>query len=206
MSRLLTVSESNFEEFLRAHDLPFERVAEAETPRPDYLVTVGDVRLIFEVKELTTDDNFRCEEFAVSSRKVGDHIRSKIRQARRQVKFGANSGIPSILLIYNALDPLHIFGTEQHDFIAAMYGEYTLQLHPETGQVIDNYQGSNKSFTLETKTYFSALGSLSASCDGAMTVTLYENLFAALPVPYEDLSPYFQIVRFDLDGGRGAYP
>lgn len=202
MSRLLTVSESNFEEFLRAHGLPFERVAEAETPRPDYLVTVGDVRLIFEVKELTADDKFRCEECAVSSRKVGVHIRSKIGQARRQVKFGADSGIPSILLIYNAIDPLHIFGTDQHDFIAAMYGDYTLQLHRETGQVIDNYHGRNKSFTRETKTYFSALGNLSPSCDGAMTVTLYENLFAALPVPYDDLPAYFQRVRFDLEGGR----
>lgn len=205
MSRLLTVSESHFEEFLRAHGLPFERVAETETPRPDYLVTAGDVRLMFEVKELTKDDNFRCGESAISSRTVGDHIRSKIGQARRQVKFGANSGIPSILLIYNALDPLHIFGTEQHDFIAAMYGEYTLKLHPETGRVIDNYHGRNKSFTSETKTYFSALGSLWPSCDGAMTVTLYENLFAALAVPYEALPPCFQVVRCEL-AAAGAYP
>jgi hypothetical protein len=43
-----------------------------------------------------------------------------------KVQYGAKQGIPSVLLVYNNLDPLHLFGTEDHDFIAAMYGEYTL--------------------------------------------------------------------------------
>jgi hypothetical protein len=195
MSAPLTVSEAKFEEFLRASGLRFERVAEANTPRPDYLVTSGELQLMFEVKELTKDDNFAQGLFAVSSRTVGDHIRSKITQAREQVRFGAKSGIPSILLIYNDIDPLHLFGTEQHDFTAAMYGERTLLI--QTGRVVADYQGRNKSFSQDKKTYFSALGRL-WPCHGKMTVTLYENLFAALPVPYDTLPSCFEVVRCEL--------
>ena len=53
---------------------------------------------------------------------MGDHIRSKIAEARRQVQYGAKQGIPSVLLVYNNLDPIHLFGTEDQDFISAMYG------------------------------------------------------------------------------------
>jgi hypothetical protein len=118
MTNPLTVSEAAIEKFLHASGLSFERVQEAETRLPDYLVTADGLSLMFEVKELAKDENFR--HLGVSSRIVGDHIRSKIKQARDQVRCGANQGIPSILLIYNALDPMHMFGTENHDFIDAV--------------------------------------------------------------------------------------
>ncbi len=38
-----------------------------------------------------------------------------------------------------------------------------------------------------------------------MTVTLYENIFAALAIPYEDLPPCFQVVRCEL-AEASAYP
>jgi hypothetical protein len=191
-----TVSEAKFEEFLRAYDLPFDRVKESDAPRPDYLVTAGKLSLMFEVKELAKDDNFRQGKFAVSSRTVGDHIRSKIKQARNQVGFGADRGIPSIMLIYNALDPMHLFGTENHDFIDAMYGERTLRIHTATGHVLDDFQGRNKSFSQHKSTYFSALGRL-APRKGDMTVTLFENMFAAVPIHYEALPPCFEVIRFE---------
>jgi hypothetical protein len=196
MSNSVTVSEAKFEEFLRTHGLPSERVVEAGTPRPDYRVTVGKLLLMFEVKELSKDDNFRHGQFAVSSRTVGDHIRSKVKRARPQGKFGADRGIPSIMLVYNALDPMHLFGTENHDFIDAMYGERTLGIQMATGQVLDDFQGRNKSFSQNKSAYFSALGRLMPR-NGEMTVTLFENMFAAVPIPYEALPPCFEVIRFE---------
>ena len=41
------------------------------------------------------------EPMRVYGRIMGDHIRSKIAEARGQVQFGARQGIPSVLLVYN---------------------------------------------------------------------------------------------------------
>lgn len=57
---------------------------------------------------------------------MGDHVRAKINEARKQVKVALNNRSPGILLIYNNLGPREAFGTEQHDFIAAMYGGPTV--------------------------------------------------------------------------------
>jgi len=45
--------------------------------------------LLFEIKELGSDENFSLMPGVVSGRTVGNHIRRKIAAARKQVKFGA---------------------------------------------------------------------------------------------------------------------
>src|SRR3954466_3476771 len=147
-----TVSEQAFESFLFAHGLQFEKIREEDSRRPDYKVHAGnDVDLFFEVKELSEDQNFKTGHLEVSSRTVGDHIRKKIQKARQQIQYGAQLGIPSILLIYNDIDPMHLFGTEDHDFIAAMYGAYTVRLNAKTGKVENVFHGRNRSFAEEGK-------------------------------------------------------
>jgi hypothetical protein len=56
-----TRSELVFEEFLCAHNLPFEPIEVADSPRPDYVVTVGSSKIVVEVKELAEDSNFKGE-------------------------------------------------------------------------------------------------------------------------------------------------
>ena len=80
-----TTSELAFEQFLTQNTLPFKRIEEQETPRPDYLVQIGDLKVLFEVKEISEDENFTTEPLKVYGRTIGDHIRAKIEQARRQV-------------------------------------------------------------------------------------------------------------------------
>ena len=53
-----TKSESLFEGFLATNNLPFEKIEEDTTPRPDYRVSVGGSGIIFELKELVQDENF----------------------------------------------------------------------------------------------------------------------------------------------------
>jgi hypothetical protein len=62
--------------------------------------------------------------------------------------------------------------------------------------VLDDFQGRNKSFSQDKSTYFSALGRL-APRKGDMTVTLFENMFAAVPIHYEALPPCFEVIRFE---------
>src|SRR5258708_18142058 len=53
-----TKSEGLFEGFLATNNLPFEKIEEEDTPRPDYRVSVCGCVIIFEIKELVEDSNF----------------------------------------------------------------------------------------------------------------------------------------------------
>jgi hypothetical protein len=192
-----TKSEAEFQKFLTENNLSFEKVKEEDSRRPDYLVDIGNSQLLFEIKELAEDDNFTTEPLVVYSRIVGDHIRRKIADARKQVQFGAKQGIPSILLIYNNLDPIHLFGTENFDFIAAMYGEYTIVLDRESGKQLDAYYGRKNSLAPERNTSFSAVGRL-LPVRGKLEVTLFENAFAKIKLPFELLPSCFEVRRCDI--------
>jgi hypothetical protein len=136
-----TISEELFEKFLVENNLHFEKIATATTPRPDYVVKTGDLSLVFELKELTRDENFKITMGEglppTSKRIIGDHVRSAISDAKKQVQFGTRHlGLPSILLIYNKIDPsFGTFGTEDHDFTTAMYGGLTVPINRRTGAI-----------------------------------------------------------------------
>jgi hypothetical protein len=61
--------------------LKTSRRPQTNAPRPDYSVTCGAATIIFEVKELSEDANFQKQPLQISSRTVGEHIRSKIGQS-----------------------------------------------------------------------------------------------------------------------------
>lgn len=192
-----TKSELIFDDFLRANSLPFEKIREATSKRPDYLVHFGNLDLIFEVKELDEDEDFGVVN-KVYSTILGDHVRGRIDASRKQVQYGANQGIPSILLIYNALDSIfQLTGTSDEDFTAAMYGEFTVLLNARTNEPSELFNGKNQLLQERKNTSFSAVGRL---CDwgGRATVTLFENVFAKLAVPYEQLPPCFDVRRVEV--------
>ena len=118
-----TVGEGMFEKFCISHYILWEKIQEGALPTPDYKVILNGISTYVEIKQIDDDENFRGE---VGSRTVGAHVRAKINEARKQLKSIAREGPPAILLIYNNLDPMQLFGTDQHDFIAAMYGELTI--------------------------------------------------------------------------------
>lgn len=199
-----TKSEGLFEGFLATNNLPFEKIKEDTTPRPDYRVSVGGCVIIFEIKELAEDGNFGVVKdpayphIKSSSRTVGDHIRRRIKSSKKQVQFGADQGVPSILLIYNNIDPVfQDFGTEPMDFTAAMYGAYTILAKRETRTASDWFNGKDQMLQESQNTSFSAVGHL---CDrgGTTSVTLYENVFAKVKVPYSQLPACFDVRRIDV--------
>src|SRR5215831_2808416 len=199
-----TRSELLFEGFLAANEIPFEKIEEAATPRPDYLVATEHGQIVFELKELTKDEGFGVvkdqayPQIFSHSGIVGDHVRRQIHGSRKQIQYGAKQGIPSVLLIYNALDPLfQLFGTETHDFIAAMYGAYTVLINPCTKSTSDWFNGRGQKLTPDMNTSFSAIGHLSDR-GGQKTVMLFENAFAKVPINYDCLSPCFEVTRIEV--------
>lgn len=199
-----TKSEGLFEGFLVTNNLPFEKIEEEDTPRPDYRVSVGGGVIIFEIKQLDEDGNFGVVKdpayphIKSSSRTMGDHIRRRITDSKKQIQFGAKQRVPSILLIYNNIDPIfQDFGTEPMDFTAAMYGAYTILMNRETRAASDWFNGKDRMLRESHNTSFSAVGHL-CDRDGTTTVTLYENVFAKVKVPYSQLPACFEVRRIDL--------
>ena len=176
-----TVSEIFFEQFLIDNGLRFKPVpVEFQKRRPDYIVEMPSP-VMFEVKELVKDKKFNQNLHNISHRTVGDHIRKKITDSKDQVQYGRMCSIPSVMLIYNALDPLHLFGTEDHDFRAAINGEWTLWLSKESKDVAGAGYGANRSLQPRKNTSFSALAHM-APRGSAMTVRLFLNSHAAFPL------------------------
>jgi|SRR6267154_3049953 len=196
-----TKSEELFEQFLAGNNLTFEKIEMGKTPRPDYLVSVDSTQIIIEVKELAEDESFGVVEdpayphIRSHSRTLGDHVRRRIESSKKQIQYGANQGIPSVLLIYNNVDPVfQAFGTEDMDFTAAMYGEYTILIDRSTGQSSEMFNGKNQSLQERKNTSFSAVGRL---CDrgGKTTVTLFENVFSKVRVRFDLLPSCFDVRR-----------
>ena len=199
-----TKSEALFEKFLDDNNLAFEEIKEDTTSRPDYLVSVGNAKIIFELKELAEDENFGVVKdpnhphIKSSSRTIGDHVRRRIESSKKQIQYGAKQGIPSVLLIYNNIDPVfQAFGTERMDFTAAMYGEYTIMIDLSTRQSSEMFNGRNQMLQERKNTSFSAVGHL---CDrgGNTTVTLFENVFSKVAVPYDQLPSCFEVRRVEV--------
>lgn len=172
-----TEAEVLFEEFCHSSNIVCEKVIEGSEPTPDYRVILNGQNVVVEVKQIDEDEDFKTES-GVSTRIVGSHIRNKIHDVRirKQLKAAANLGIPTILLVYNNLDPMQEFGTGSHDFIAAMYGELTVELNPDTNKITDSYHGRNRSLEAGKNTSFSAVGGLYRTATGP-TVRIYENVF-----------------------------
>jgi hypothetical protein len=202
-----TKSEEIFETFLTLNNLPFQKIDEVNDKssyRPDYLVYIGGSKMMVEVKELAEDKNFgvvkdpSMPNILAHSRIVGDHVRDRINRSKKQIQYGANQGIPSILLIYNNIDPVfQMFGTENHDFIAAMYGENTVLIDRRSKERTDWFQGRNNELQVAKNTSFSAVGRLS-DCGGSVTVTLFENIYSKVGVPYDQLPACFDVKRVEV--------
>jgi hypothetical protein len=195
-----TSGEAAFEQFCEQWRLGYERVQECDTPTPDYLLDLGYVRAAVEIKQIDEDVDFAPP---ISSRTVGDHVRAKINEARKQLRGATERATPAILLVYNNLDPLQRFGTEQHDFVAAMYGESTVSVSVNTGAVLGSLEGRNKSFRPGKNDSFSAIGSIRRTANG-LEVHLYENLYAKVPLDYARLPECMRHTRFELDSDSDA--
>ncbi|MCI0557886.1 MAG: hypothetical protein MN733_05280 [Nitrososphaera sp.] len=190
-----TEAESIFEEFCALNSIACKKIGEGEQPTPDYEVLINEQTILVEVKQIDEDDNFSEKS---GSRRVGSHIRKKIEQARKQAQTASNEGKPFILLVYNNSDKMQIFGTEQHDFVDAMYGETTLVFDKTKNAITDSFQGRNRSLGDEKNTSFSAVGNFSKTHRG-IEVRIYENIFAKHKLDFSKLPTCIESMRIEVE-------
>lgn len=194
-----TVAEEVFEEFCDSNNIACEKITEESEATPDYKLMLNGACVVVEVKQIDRDEDFNSKG-GVSTRTVGSHIRNKIHDTRirKRLKNASTDGIPTVLLVYNNLDPLQMFGTEPHDFVSAMYGELTVVLNPKDKKIEDSFHGHNSSFRANKNTSFSAVGHLHKTKSGP-GVHLYENIFAKNPLNFSLLPGCFEVTRIALE-------
>ena len=191
-----TVSELAFEAFCDANALPFERIEECAEPTPDYILRINSKAIYVEVKQIDEDTNFSS---TLMTRSPGSHIRTKIDQARHQIRAAAQQGFPAIMLVYNNLDPLQMFGTDSHDFLAAMYGDLTMHASRTTRALLPSIMHDrNQSFRDGKNNQFSAIGWLHRRENG-LAIHLYENTFASVPLEFDSLPAFISFNRVEIE-------
>lgn len=193
-----TKAESIFEEFCALNSIACEKIPEGEQPSPDYRVVFGDQDILVEIKQIDDDDDFSNVS---SSRIVGSHIREKIKQARKQAKVALSLNTPFILLVYNNIDGLQMFGTEQHDFVDAMYGERTLIFDTTENAITDSFQGRNSSLRHDKNESFSAIGHLKETQKGT-TVKVFENIYAENPLNFSKIPDCIEATRIVVENNN----
>jgi hypothetical protein len=172
------------------NEIAHHKIDEGHDPTPDYQMTINGVKVFVEVKQIDTDENFPPQR----SRLPGTHIRAKINQARNQVRASSEAGYPTILLVYNNLDPMQLFGTRPEDFRAAMYGDLTIIVSRTRGSTSGVFHDRNSAFREGKNDTFSAVGWLYRTPDG-VCIHLYENAYAKVPIDYDALPPCIQFNR-----------
>ncbi len=188
MVKAKTVSETLFEQFCSQNGIDCHKIEETTTPTPDYRITLNNRPVFVELKQIDADEEWvEHEDGTFEGKRIpGQHIRKKIELARKQIQAAAKEGYPAILLVYNNLDGMQMFGTELHDFISGMYGQLTVSLNIDRDRKARTFQGKNKAFSKTTNTSFSAVGLLAQTRDGA-TVHIYENMYARNKIDYSIL-------------------
>lgn len=190
-----TAGERAFQMFCRTHQISCVKIDEGLKPAPDFEVVFNQITAYVEVKDIEEDENFQG---LVKRRTVGSHVRTRIHEAKSQLQPSARAGAPTILLIYNALDPRQAFGTEQIDFLAAMYGEFTVAISRSSSKIVDSFQGRNKSLAENKNTSFSAVGGI-YNKDGGISVVIYENVFARNPIDFASLPACIDAKRITIE-------
>jgi hypothetical protein len=199
-----TKSEDLFEALLTANGVGFSRIEETQNQkgarRPDYLVENDGLKIIFEVKQLGDDAAAERAQLTGGWSSIpGVVVRQVIARSKKQIQFGSEQGIPSILLIYNNTDPtFQTRGTDDFDFKTAMFGDVTTLIDKHPDQSSGFFHGLHGELREDKNTSFSAVGHL---CDrgGTTTVKLWENPYAKIPLPFDRLPACLAVQRVVID-------
>ena len=212
----MTISEEQFERFCKSGNLPFVRLEPDGQKTPDYEVVLGEQQAIFEIKELTpNEEDMQAlrdmeEKHSASwgSNKVGNRIRYKIDDAKRQLERLAGGKFPGVVLLYDARPPL-IRGIYSYEIEVAMYGFETIDLHvpDRIGEPVTfgkHRFGKGKKLRHDCHSFISAVGVLRESNpDGTLHMDLYHNIYADKPLPLDRLVQRKDISLYTVAPGKG---
>lgn len=192
-------SEIKFKEYCVHHKIRCEKIPETNESTPDFLININGIDVYVEIKQIDENKGF-LGDGSVNSRIVGKLVGNiiKNKSTKKQMKYASLRNSPAILLIYNNLDPLQLFGTEEHDFVHAMFGKYSVQINRETHECSQPFYGEDKSFRINKNINFSAVGRISDRND-VIEIHLWENPYAKNKLDFDDFPKCIKFTRVSIE-------
>jgi len=192
-----TSSEVYFETWCKNSGIENRRIKEAFTQgnqRPDYAIRINQQWCIVEVKQLDPqpdDEKLRKELIAGNSGvrwlDPGVRLRHPIRVAARQLRKFSKRGLPTVLCLFDQTISFHL---EPFQLEQAMFG--VRKLHFEVSEnpahqprFLGNRFGEKSTLTKSTNTSISAVAVLYLSPEHILSVDLYHNPYARVPIPLD---------------------
>jgi len=187
-----TVSERLFEQFCTENSIRFVRIEEEQYQTQDYDVYFSCHRVVAEVKQIDPNDDdlelskqLHSHGIASAWDETERRVLLKINSARKQLKSGSRGRFPTVLVLYDNV-PTKPIDTE--DIKTAMYGHETVR-YSLSDNPIDSPPtktsvgfGSNRRFTPEHNTTFSAVALLHRFGDGTSLLSVFHNIYAKKPI------------------------
>jgi hypothetical protein len=193
--------------------VPLTRIPESDKRTPDYEITLGQERIIVEVKETSPNPEERESQRLLAERGYGmatggtpgDRVRKMIASASRQLKARSGGLLPAMLVVF---DQGRVSGhVEGYHVRVAMYG--LEQIHIAVPPIgldrpyrIGAGHGPKRKMTETDNTSISAIAALVMSGPGAHQLLVYRNRLARVPLSPILLQP-FGVRHFDLGTGEG---
>lgn len=196
-----TQSETYFEKLCAELCIPLERIPESSGKTPDYKLTLDNLTIITEIKEIIRNKEERESDRMLQERGYGnalsstpgDRVRKKISEASPQIKALSNGICPSLLVLFDQgreashLDPYHIR--------VAMYGLEQIHIVVSHDSLVSPYAtgksfGPKRKMTKEHNTSISALGVLFATHPDKLHLHVYHNKYASVPLQPELFTKY----------------
>jgi hypothetical protein len=191
----MTASEVIFERFCKERDIEFRRIEPRETRTPDYEIRLASGQAAVEVKQLEpgTSDRELLNKFrrgrAVSHWVNMGRPREALLDGARQLRAYVRGVMPGIVVLFDTSGGL--LGYLDADSIGhSMYGPR--QVHFIDGEerdveVVGASLGGRRVATERHNTTLSAASVLRLFQNGRMSLAVFHNCYAALPLSPSDL-------------------
>jgi hypothetical protein len=214
-----TRSEILFERFCEETGTAFSRIPAqpaANRRTPDYELHLHVPPILAEVKQIdpNREDKALTRQYEAGGSYefqhiAGKRVREKISEAASQLKTQAGADQPTLLVVYNNVDPLRGF-TDRLAMMSAMYGqpEGVITTSRGLGAMVlstSRQLGGSRRLTPKHNTTISAVAALFEGPEGLYLV-VYHNRFAAHPIPPEVLRRPRIFQRSIRDSGPGEFP
>ena len=182
------ISERLFEQFCEANRIPYLRVDTGVRRTPDYVITLGGVRVTCEVKQIdpNPEDLRELAEIrggSATARYIPNRLRGKLKDVSAQLKDAAQAGGPTLLVVYDNT-PFKGY-TDRADVVQAMFGRHSVRMSVPAdaslpSQVSVPFFGGNRGLGPERNTAVSAIATLDGGPRQASGLRVYHNVYAAV--------------------------
>lgn len=194
-----TISEEQFERFCRENGIQCSRLEPSEVPgeqSPDYEIRTASGAAIVEVKQFDPNDEDRKVAKQLQERGYSDafggepgaRARLKIQAGVKQLRARSRGEHPTILVLYNNV-PFNDRGVDPYEIKTAMYGleKYELAVDSSGISVVDRGFGPKRKVTPSSNTSLSAVAALYGDPDSDLTLLVYHNIHAVVPLDWRTL-------------------